>query len=258
VIARKELHSDKSISLYAMKTSTHAKVAFIATLVFLAGCETRSISNSGFDHRYASGRPDGNAGELSELDVLGVAADATISEADIQAALQTPAEARLARTSKVLLIQSGADFPDEPMIEAMHQRFSVAPFSGKPQAKPENGLAYAKALRLAAARGGFDKIVCYWGVLESERKNKITSSVSWVPIVGYLIPDERENMRIRLRAAIVDVASGRWTLVTPSPVASTSLSSILSRRETDQELVSELKDAGYRDLAQSLAEHATG
>lgn len=237
-------------------TSPSALGLILMVSVFLAGCETRSISNSGFDHNHGGWRSAGGGyvGELSELDVLGVAADTAITDADIKAALEGPSGAKLAHTSKVLLIQSGADFPDAQMVDAMRERVALAPFSGRPQTKSEGSASYAKSLRLAAARGGYDKIVCYWGVLESERKNRITSAVSWVPVVGYMIPDEREAMRLRLKAAVIDVASGRWTIVTPLPVTSTSLSSIFSRRATDQDLVSKLKERGYRDLALALAE----
>jgi hypothetical protein len=232
--------------------------ALLALAVFaVAGCETRSISNSDFDHNQRYGAPPlgGYAGELSELDVLGVRADAAISDADIQAALRQRTEPKLSHASKVLLIQSGADFPDAPMLDALRQRFTVAAFSGKPATKPGEGAGYAKALRLAAARGGYDHIVCYWGVLESARKNKITSAVSWVPIVGFMIPDEREDMRIRLKAAIIDVASGNWTLVNPVPASTSSLSTVLSRRTTDQELVAKLKEVGYQNLVAALEEH---
>jgi hypothetical protein len=229
--------------------------------LLLAGCVTRSISNSGYDAAYGSGRygkvGNGYADEVSELDVIGVSLGAGVTEADISAALRDQAPARLARTSKVLLIQSGADYPDEPMIAALRGRFAVAGFSGKPQRNAVSGPDYARALRLVAARGGYDKIVCYWGVLESERRNKVTSAVSWVPIVGHVIPDEREHMRIRLKAAIVDVASGNWTLVTPAAASDSSLSAVVSRRSVDQELVNGLKAQGYRELAQLLAEHHT-
>lgn len=232
--------------------------ALAGALLLLAGCHTRSISNSGFpdNARRATGAVRGYTGELSELDVVGIAADGT-TEADIQAALREPRGVKLSRASRVLLIQSGADHPDAPMLEAMQARFDVASFTGRPPATPEARASFARTLRLAAARGGYDTIVCYWGVLESERKDKITRTVSWVPIVGYLIPDERENMRIKLKAAIVDVASGRWTLVNPPPAASSRLSTMLSREETDQELVHQLKAEGYQALARTLAEQHT-
>jgi hypothetical protein len=91
-------------------------------------------------------------------------------------------------------------------------------------------------------------------VLESARVNKATKYVSWVPIVGYALPDERENIRIRLKAVIIDVASGRWTFVSPNPVESTGLSSIYSREDKDQSLVNELKATAYKNLSKSLAE----
>lgn len=245
-----------------MKPSTIPPVVLATALFVLAGCESRSISNSGFDHRYnyagRGGQADGYAGELSELDVLGVTPDSAITEADIRTALQGATGVRLEPASKVLLIQSGAEFPDAPMLEALSRQFSVAPFSGKPRGRADGAPSYSKSLRLAAARGGYDKIVCYWGVLESERKNKITAAVSWVPVIGSVIPDERENMRIQLKAAIVDVASGRWSIVTPAPRTSTSLSSIVGRRTTDQDLVTALKTKGYRDLAEALARQPAG
>lgn len=239
-----------------MKFKTSAGVLLAAGLMLFAGCQTRSISNSdyGSHGRYGSSRM-AYVGELSELQVLGIAADATVSEAEIQAALQSRTGARLSRTSKVLVIQSGADFPDAPMLEALSARFTVASFSGRPQASGDSGGSYAKTLRLAAARGGYDKILCYWGILESEQISRATKAVSWVPVVGFAIPDQRQNMRIRLKAAIVDVASGQWTLVTPPPASSSDLSSILTRRNKDQSLVATLKATGYQSLARSLSEH---
>ena len=244
-----------------MKLVTLGRCALAATLALLAGCQTRSISNSGFkDSGRRSAELGGYTGELSELDVVGVAADATVTEADIQAALREPRGTKLSRASKVLLIQSGADLPDSPMLEAMRTHFAVATFSGRPQANTTASTpsaAYSKTLRLAAARGGFDKIVCYWGVLESARRDKLTATISWVPIVGYVIPDEREHMRIQLKAAIVDVASGRWTFVSPPPAESSKLSTVLSREETDQSLVQKLKREGYAALARTLADEHT-
>ena len=235
--------------------STLARCALLGAVVLLAGCTTRSISNSGFkDHGRRSTELGGYTGELSTLDVVGIGADTTVTEDDIQAALRRPGGAKLGRASKVLLIQSGADFPDAPMLEAMRRRFDVAAFSGRPPAKSEPNAAFAKTLRLVAAKGGYDKIVCYWGVLESARKDKITATISWVPIVGYIIPDEREHMRIQLKAAIVDVATGSWTFVSPPAAESSKLSTVLSREETDQTLVHRLKAEGYATLARTLAE----
>lgn len=235
-----------------MKRFPLVTAALSGALLFLTGCTTRSISNSGYraDYNYR--------GELSEFDVVGVSKDATVAEADIQAALQNRERPRLERNSRILLVQSGADFPDDSMVKALGQRFSVLPFSGKPQTPLEPTRDYARALRLAAAQGGYDKIVCYWGILESERESQVTKVVSWVPIAGSFLPDEKEHMRIRLKAVIVDVASGRWTFVVPPPATSSDLSSVFSRRSTDQDLVARLKETGYQNLAHVLLNDHTG
>ncbi len=237
----------KHVTLFA-----GAMLGLLALL--LTGCQTRSISNSGYPGESRGSYHDSYRGELSQLDVIGVAPDKAISEEDIQAALRAPSSARLTSGSRVLLIQSGAEFPDAPMLAALQEHFHVGPFSGRPAMKRDDSPSFSKNLRLAAARGGFDKIVCYWGVLESARENHVTSLVSWVPIVGYTIPDKTDHMRIQLKAAIVDVATGSWTVVAPPPVESSSLSTVLSRKETDQGLVQKLKEQGYRSLAQTLRE----
>lgn len=244
-----------------MKRGSLLVGALAGALFLCAGCTTRSISNSGFKSAYGGRGPNSQlgtySGELAELDVIGVTSDATITEADIQAAVAEHGGTKLSRASRILLIQSGADFPDAPMLDAMRARFAVSAFSGRPAAHEAARQAFSRTLRLVAARGGYDKIVCYWGVLESERKDKVTSTISWVPIVGSVIPDEREHMRLVLKAAIVDVASGRWTFVTPPAVASSSLSARLFREEVDQDLVQKLKTEGYAALARTLAEQHT-
>ncbi len=231
-----------------MKTSACLLSLIAAAGLLLASCETRSISNSGY------GGNSGYRGELSEFDVLGIEASANVTDAVIASALRDARAVQLSRADRVLLIQSGAEFPDAPMQEALGKFFAVGPFSGKPQAKKEAGQSYAKSLRLAAAMGGYAKIVCYWGVLESERVDQATKAVSWVPIAGAFIPDERENMRLRLKAAVVDVASGQWTMVQSNPVADTKLSASLARKNADQGLVARLKAQGYAELAHLLAD----
>ena len=232
--------------------------ALALLLTLLGGCATRSISNSDCDpSRGYYGCAANAPAELSEFDVLGIARDARPSDADIAAALARPRTLTLDRNIRVLLIQSGAAFPDAPMRAALAARYTVGTFSGTrptqgPQRDPVNAESYARSLRLAAAQGGYDKLLVYWGVLESARKNNAASNVSWVPIVGWMLPDEREHMRIRLRLALIDTASGQWEMLEPTPVADDSLSSVISRRDVDQSLVAQLKDRGYAGAAEAL------
>ena len=224
-----------------------------AACLLLVGCKTRSISNSGYNAgRGNYGPTDGYVGELSEFDVLGVDAAGAVTDAEILGALDTRTSVRLGKNSRVMLIQSGADFPDNSMQEGLSARYNVGPFSGKSRTAKDATASYSKSLRLAAARGGYDKILCYWGVLESGRARELTKGVSWVPIVGYFVPDETESMRIRLKAVLIDTATGNWVMIQPEPVTDKQLSSIVSRESSDQSLVEKLKTQGYRSLVSIL------
>ncbi|MDR0351911.1 MAG: hypothetical protein LBI02_00645 [Opitutaceae bacterium] len=244
-----------------MKLPSLAVAGALAALVLLSGCHTRSISNSDYpehSNRYGQRPGNGYRGELTEVDVLGVDTAQPITEGDIVSALENAGDARLVRGGRLLLVQSGAPRPDAEMSEAMGRYFTVAEFSGVPaDAGMGQGASYNKQLRFMAGRGGYETIVCYWGVLESARENKATKAVSWVPILGGAVPDEKQTMRIRLRAAIIDVRTNRWTMVTTPPVISSNLSALYTRRNTDQCLVKELKAKGYQELAKILVDSYT-
>jgi hypothetical protein len=78
-----------------------------------------------------------------------------------------------------------------------------------------------------------------------------------VPVVGWMIPDQSQEMRIRLKAAIIDVASGRWRMLTPEPVTDDGWSSRSNRVEADQDQVDYLKRLGYAALARQIGEQAS-
>lgn len=228
-------------------------LAVCASALLLVGCETRSISDSGYRSE-SSGRsrvaPTRYAGELNELDVLGIERNPKIADDDIAKALDGAVRVKLAKGGKILLVQSGAQFPDEPMVAGLSQALTVTPFNGLPGSFERE--AYHKALRLAAARGGCEAIVCYWGVLECARQSLDSKAVSWVPIVGSVVPDEHQYMRIRLKVAIVDVRTGHWTMFSPEPAEDKALSARLGRERSDQAQVNKLKQQAYASAARDL------
>lgn len=229
----------------------------LATLA--SGCTTRSISNSDYDAGRGSYYGQAVPTELSEFDVLGIDRDAKPTDEEIATQLSKARSIVVRRDSKILLIQSGAMFPDEPMVRSMSKRFSIGQFSGQQYSsqinakQPTSAANYSRSLRLAAAQGGHDKILAYWGVLESARENLATSAVSWVPVVGWILPDERQRMRIRLKLVLIDVATGQWEMFTPDPIDDRSLSTVLSRRDTDHSLVASLKERAYQSAADDLS-----
>ncbi len=216
------------------------------SLLLLAGCETRSISNSDYRAPYAWNRPGfGYRGELSEFDILGAAPAQEATQANILKALETATPPKPKRGDKLLLVQSGALVPDNEMMDAAAPYFSLAAFSGVPPAD-KSGLA--DSLRLRAAQGGYHYILCYWGVLESAQQDREGKAISWVPIAGSFVPDQKEQMRIRLKAILLDVATGNWKMLTPEVHSDAHFNSQWSREEADQKLVLDLKTKGYQSL----------
>ena len=92
------------------------------------------------------------------------------------------------------------------------------------------------------------------GVLEAEQYDLATKTVSWVPIVGRAVPDETQEMRIRLKLVLVDVRTGQWAMLVPDPVSSRSISGRIRREQADQHQVAQLKQAGYAALAEAFVE----
>lgn len=228
------------------------KLAIATLLLLLAACSTRSISNAGYPGDPAARNPL-YAGELREVDVIGWPAREQLDDAAIAAELASSRPVALRRQQPLLVIQSGALLPDAPMLEALRAHFDVAPFSGIPLRGANDDTSYSRQLRLSAARGGYPTILCYWGTLESAREDQVTKAVSWVPIAGWVLPDEVQHMRINLKALLVDVASGRWRMVAVDSFADSGFSAIINRRSADQNQVELLKRQAYEALARKLA-----
>jgi hypothetical protein len=231
----------------------------VAAMLLLAGCGVRSISDSGYyadsSHRGWGAPNPFYKGELSEFDVLGIDRTQKITDEDIQKAFATKQPLSLRRGSSILLVQSGAMFPDDAMVKALEKYYTVAAFTGVADT-PATGAGdrppYFMVLRLAAAKGGYEKIVAYWGILETAREGLGTKAVSWVPFVGGVVPDETQRMRIRLKVAIVDVKTGQWETFTPSSLDDDSISAHYTREASDQQQVALLKTQAYNSAAEDL------
>lgn len=231
--------------------SLAALAASLLIGILLSGCRSRSISDSGYQRSGWHGHSNrGYQGELNEFDLLGIERGGQVTEEQIARTLESAARVKLRKGSTLMLIQSGAAQPDDPMLRALEQQFNVIPFSGQPSRT--NNASYARTLRLAAAQAGCESIVCYWGVLESAKENLHTKTVSWVPIVGWMLPDEKQQMRIRLRVAVIDVRQGHWTMFSPESFENRAWSEKLGREAADQGQVEKLKKLAYVAAASEL------
>jgi hypothetical protein len=252
----------------------HLCLLLLACALF-AGCKThdaRSISHSDYPQPDSASGPIAPTsdpafeyrGELSEFDVLGTPRGEFTTEADIQRAIAASNRVKLGTGSSLLLIQSGALFPDGPMVAELSKHYRVVPFSGVPATRParlhsppaesSDPESYSKSLRLIAARGGADFIVCYWGRLESASDRLITKTVSWVPIVHWIVPDEKQHMRIQLKVALVDVRSGNWSVFSPKPFEDARTSTSPGRGAVDQKQVERLKKLAYEASVTELVQ----
>ncbi|MCU0756377.1 MAG: hypothetical protein MUE46_14840 [Xanthomonadales bacterium] len=231
-------------------------LALCVATTLLSGCTTRSISDSGYPpERFYGSRPSNPLyqGELSEFDVIGVDAGATPAEEEIRVALSSSADRiSLRKGDSIMLIQSGAMIPDAGMLQHMEQTFSVSVFSGVPEKHKTSNAGYSRSLRLAAAKAGIATIVVYWGVLESGIENLGTKTVSWIPIVGSILPDEAQTMRIRLKIGVIDVRTGRWEMFTPRALDERRSSARIIREQSDQTQVHALKEAAYSLAAEAF------
>ncbi len=268
-----------------------------ALLILVAGgCATssRTISNSGYqppDLAYAGPPPR----ELDEFDVLGIEREQAISEEEIARASEQARHVGIQKGKTILLIQSGAMYPDGPMVTELEKTFHVVPFSGvaaepkvevheqwrsrtrnaviitesgnstiplsaekyetKKPAEKEKG-SYSRFLRLAAARAGAEAIICYWGILESENERMVTKTISWLPGASWVVPDEREHLRIRIKMAVVDVKTGSWTVLSPEPLEEKTWSASSRRAAVDQKAVESMKAKAYQmTVARLMAEN---
>ena len=255
-----------------MKKSSFYVLALACGLV--AGCTTkaRSISHSAYPEQEPNG-PYGNRtsasdpafdyrGELSEFDVLGISRGDYTSDADIRRALDASRAVKLRPGASILLIQSGAFMPDGEMVAEMSKHFRVSSFSGIPtvrragfgglQTESADPESYSRSLRLTAARGGAEYIVCYWGLLESESDHLATKTISWVPFVKWVTPDEKQHMRIHVKVALVDVRTGDWSVFSSKPFDDARLSTSPRRAAADQKQVELLKKLAYEDSVTEL------
>lgn len=225
----------------------------IVCMVALAGCfqPERSISNSE-DMSYSRYGSYDYRGELSELNVLGVPPVQNITDEEINEALKAAKAFSLKAGSRLLLVQSGARFPDEGMTEALSKSFSVVGFNGVPESQYVEKGNYGDSLRLVAAHTGAVAVVVYWGVLETGRQDLNTKAVSWLPFFGGTIPDETQLMRIRLKVAVIDVSTGSWEMIHPKSHEDVEESGEYSRYSSDQRQVAKLKALAYEATAELL------
>jgi hypothetical protein len=230
------------MDMHSIMNLFYRYLAFGFCVALLSSCMTRSISDSDYRHGYRDSASGSYHGEITELDVLGSGTNRTPAEAFSPVGIK--------RGERLLVIQSGAVLPDEPMLKELERYFSIAAFSGIPSKEADS--SYAERLRTAALNGGCTRIFVYWGVLESARREEATKVLSWVPVIGQVVPDSTQTMRIRLKGFLVDAVNGHWTMLMADSFEDQRTSASIVRKSSDQGQVARLKALAYRNLVVRL------
>lgn len=195
--------------------------------------------------------------ELNENEVLGLSSGST-TDLDIAKVLETTRDFHLRDGSTVLLVQSGSDFPDAAMQKELSRYFRVRPHSGlAADIRQAQDISLANALRMAAARSSAETIVVYWGHLELKRKDLGTDIVSWLPVLDLTVPDEYQKYRLRLRLAVMDVLTGKWSTFQVEPFETDALSTRFSREHNQPATLNTLKKKAYAAAVRQLREDHT-
>lgn len=226
----------------------------LLTLTMLAGCSTTSISNSGYKKKPSAKWNHSQTievdNELNELAVLGITPDFKRLKPDLAELLKTSLPIRVPSGSRILAIQSGTDYPDSKMLSSMSEYWDVSTLSGNRRNYSQDNLN--ELLRYTAARGGNEFLIVYWGVIETAQKNLQTKSVSWLPLVGWSLPDKKTQMRVLIKFAVIDVRSGQWKTLQSTPAHSDFLSTIMNRNGKNRLAEIKIKEEVYSMAAKEL------
>jgi hypothetical protein len=226
--------------------------------IFLIGCaheNTTEYRRADYTSRKPLKSHHSSHREHADTDVLGASAMAPTDE-DIRTTLDRAARVELKKGEAVLVVQSGEPVPDARMVAELNKHYRAIPFSGirsdwihgNSTSEPD----YAKSLRFAAAQAGAEKILCYWGSLEVAHKDLSTKTVTWLPVVDIIVPDQKENVRVFLKIALVDVRTGAWTVFRTEPQEAEMVSTGWAREHVQSPEVRRLQQKSYVVAVNSL------
>lgn len=226
--------------------------------LFLAGCahdRSTGYQRRDFDARRALKGHAASGSELQDTDVFGSAA-AKPTEEEIAKALDRSSKVELRAGDGVLVVQSGKTVPDPRMVAELNKHCRAIPFSGVRSdwisGDAGDNPDYARALRMAAAQAGAQKILCFWGSLEVARHDLSTKTITWLPVIDVLVPDQKDRLRMQLKTAVVDVRTGAWTLSRTEPLEDEAITTGWGREHLESPEVRRLQQKSYTLAVNSL------
>lgn len=243
----------------------------VLAVFLLAGCARIPLETK--NPGYISLKKD-FPNQLTNRDIFDDELEQEITEDDIQQAVETASEGfSLPLSSRIILVQSGEVVPDIDMQNKMRKYYQISIYSGLPKAKSPPVVAknkdkddtppvvqnnYMRTLRLVAAKGQQRTVVVYWGILQMGVIDEKSRRLVWMPYQSGKIPDRTTSMRYLLRFTLVDVATGNWSMYSPS---TTEVSYERQPNPNMENVVGDiaqieaLKQAAYESAARELSEY---
>lgn len=252
-------------------------VYLCAATFFLGACVPYSpidAKKMGASGKESSSTKNASA-QLTDKDIFGNETTLSVSEEDIQAALDGEAF-RVPLNSPVILVQSGSRAPETAMQQEMSKYYTVATFSGIPDrqksvtcnkdknkdedqdvAVAEN-MNWMQALRYVAAKGHQKAIIVYQDTLQSGKYDTVTKTTLWSDYKNETLTDT-VSLRYLVRFIMVDVATGEWATWSPvnyesrviSPQAGKKDSSTTEATASEQQ-ITQLKQRTYAAMTKDL------
>lgn len=244
-------------------------ISLCVTICLMTGCAPHTSIDA---RKNNSSRTESNNSNknnslfLADKDIFGNETTLSVSEEDIQAALEGEAF-HVPLHSSVILVQSGSRAPEAAIQQEMSRYYTLSTFSGIPDRqksiscnKDENGEAvasenmnYMQALRYVAAKGHQKAIIVYQDTLQTGKYDITTKTTLWSDYKNEKLADAA-SLRYLIRFTLVDVATGEWANWTPVNYESSTFTplSVKAGTEIPEEQITQLKQKTYATAVKDL------
>ena len=242
-------------------------VFLCAAAFFLAGCVPHSpidAKKTGASRSESNASKNALAQQLTDKDIFGNETTLSVSEEDIQAALDGE-KFNVPLNSAVILVQSGNKAPEMSMQQEMEKYYRVSTFSGIPDRqkvaicnKNESGdtvasenMNYMQALRYIAAKGHQKVIIVYQDTLQSGKYDTVTKNTVWSDYKNEKLPDAA-SLRYLVRFSLVNVATGEWATWSPVNYEYSVLPVQSGNTNTAEQQITQLKQKTFVAVVKDL------
>lgn len=238
-----------------------------ALALLLTGCSRSTIDAKKSGKSVSVNSVNKDTTSLTDKDIFGNETTLSISEEDIQAALDGE-DFRIPLNSAIILVQSGNRAPEMLMQQEMAKYYRISTFSGIPDkqkaiscnkpvkneeqdADVSENRNYMQALRYIAAKGDQKAVIVYWDTLQAGTYDTATKSTHWSDYRNEKLNDTT-SLRYLVRFALVDVATGEWATWSPVNYEYSILPAMTGKTTVTDQQITQLRQKTYAAVVKDL------